>query len=262
LEQLVRQVDQIYHLAAVVGVKYVVEDRLGCITTNIEGTQNVLRAALEHAVRTVVASSSEVYGKSTDVPLRESGDRLLGPTVVSRWSYADAKAIDEHLALAYGALGLPVTVVRYFNAFGPRMDPRGYGSVVARFIVQALAGEPITIYDDGSQTRCFTYVTDTVDGTIEAGTRPAAAGQVINIGSDHEVSIEQLAKRVRRLALSDSEIVHVASSAVYGPTFEEPRRRVPDIGRARDLLGFEAKVPLEEGLQLAIDWFRARELRA
>lgn len=256
LERLIRQAELIYHLAAVVGPKYVVEDPLGTIVTNVRGTENVLELAFKYWVRTVIASSSEVYGKSTTVPLGEDDDRLLGPTTVPRWSYADAKAIDEYFALAYAKKGLPVTVVRYFNAYGPRLDPRGYGSVIARFITQALRGEPLTVYDDGEQTRCFTYVADTVEGTIRAATVREAAGRVFNIGSDRETSINELARLIRQLTGASSEIVHVPYEAAYGPSFEETRRRVPDVRRAREVLGFEAQTTLEEGLRRTVEWFR------
>jgi UDP-glucose 4-epimerase len=260
LEPLVRQADLIFHLAAVVGVKYVVEDPLNAIIVNVRGTENVLELAFKYWVRTVIASSSEVYGKSTEVPLREDGDRLLGPTTVPRWSYSDAKAIDEYFALAYAQKGLPVTVVRYFNAYGPRLDPRGYGSVVARFFTQALRGEPLTVYGDGQQTRSFTYVADTVRGTILAGTVPEAAGEIFNIGSDREVPITDLARRILALTGSPSEIVYVPHTAAYGPDFEETRRRVPDVRRAREVLGFEAEVPLEEGLRRTLEWFRKEKV--
>jgi UDP-glucose 4-epimerase len=252
LDRLIREVDLVYHLAAVVGVKYVVEDPLKSIITNVRGTENVLEVAAEYQVRTVIASSSEVYGKSTNVPMSEGDDRLLGPTTVKRWSYSDAKAIDEYLGLAYAAQGLPVSCVRYFNTYGPRLDPRGYGSVIARFITQAKRGEPITVYDDGEQTRCFTYVLDTVRGTILTGTVPEATGLVINIGSNREVSINELARLVKRLTDSPSEIVHIPSTEAYGPDFEEIPRRVPDTTRARVILGFKAKTTLEEGLRAII----------
>jgi UDP-glucose 4-epimerase len=258
LERLIRQTDLIYHLAAVVGVKYVVEDPLSAIITNVRGTENVLELAFKYWVRTVVASSSEVYGKSTELPLREDSDRLLGPTTVGRWSYSDAKAIDEYFALAYARKGLPATAVRYFNAYGPRLDPKGYGSVVARFISQALHGDPLTVYDDGAQTRCFTYVADTVKGTILAATEKDAVGQVFNVGSNHETTVLELATLIRQLASSTSEIVHVPYEAAYGPAFEETRRRVPDVGRAREVLGFEAQTTLEEGLRWTLKWFQDR----
>lgn len=260
LERLVRQTDLIYHLAAVVGVKYVVEDPLTAIITNVRGTENVLELAFKYWVRTVIASSSEIYGKSINVPLQEDSDRLLGPTTVGRWSYSDAKAIDEYFALAYAKKGLPVTTVRYFNAYGPRLDPRGYGSVIAMFMTQALRGEPLTIYDDGEQTRCFTYVADTVEGTIQAATVREAAGMVLNIGSDRETSVNELAQLIRELTGSSSEIVHVPYTSVYGHHFEETRRRVPDVTRAREMLGFEAQTVLEEGLRRTLEWFRDREM--
>jgi UDP-glucose 4-epimerase len=260
LERLIRQTDLIYHLAAVVGPKYVVEDPLGTIITNVRGTENVLELAFKYWVRTAIASSSEIYGKSIAVPLSEDDDRLLGPTTVGRWSYSDAKAIDEYFALAYAKKGLPIAVVRYFNAYGPRLDPRGYGSVIAKFMTQALRGEPLTVYDDGEQTRCFTYVTDTIEGTISAATVQEAAGQVFNIGSNRETSVNELAQMIRKLTGSTSEIVHIPYKTAYGPAFEEPRRRVPDISRASEVLGFEAYTSLEEGLRRTLDWFRDRKI--
>jgi UDP-glucose 4-epimerase len=259
LERAIQQVDLIFHLAAVVGPKYVVEDPLGTIVTNVRGTENVLELAFKHWVRTVIASSSEVYGKSTAVPLSEDDDRLLGPTTVDRWSYSDAKAIDEYFALAYAKKGLPITAVRYFNAYGPRLDPQGYGSVIARFITQAQQNEPITIYDDGEQTRSFTYVADTVEGTVRAATLREAAGRVFNIGSDRETSINELARLICDLAGSKSEIVHVPYEAAFGSHFEETRRRVPDMTRARELLGFEAHTSLEDGLRRTLSWFQNQE---
>jgi len=256
LERLVRQVDVIYHLAAVVGVKYVVEDPLHAIITNVRGTENVLELAFKYWAKVVIASSSEIYGKSTDVPLHENSDRLLGPTAVNRWSYSDAKAIDEYFALAYAQKGLPVSVVRYFNAYGPRVDPRGYGSVIAKFFTQALHGEPLTVYDDGQQTRCFTFVEDAVEGTILAASVRDAAGMVFNIGSDRETSINELAERILGITGSDSEITHVPYSRAYGKDFEETRRRVPDVSRAQEVLGFEAGTPFDEGLRRTLAWFQ------
>jgi UDP-glucose 4-epimerase len=255
LERLVRQADQIYHLAAVVGVKYVVEDPLHAIITNVRGTENVLELAFKYWARTVVASSSEIYGKSTQVPLGEESDRLLGPTTVNRWSYSDAKAIDEYFALAYAQKGLPVSVVRYFNAYGPRLDPQGYGSVIAKFVTQALEGDPLTVYDNGRQTRCFTWVGDAVEGTLRAAASRQAAGQVFNIGSNRETSINELAELVLKLTGSDSEIIYMPYAAAYGAGFEETRRRVPDVSRAREDLGFDAQTGLEEGLRRTLAWF-------
>jgi len=216
----------------------------------------VLECAYRYWRRVVVASSSEVYGKSEKVPLSEDDDSLLGPTAVGRWSYALAKALDEHLAFAYHRQGLPVSVVRYFNSYGPRLDPRGYGSVVARFISQALSGQPITVYDDGQQTRCLAYVGDTVRGTLLAAALPQAEGRAFNIGNGRETSVLELAQMVRETIGAQVEITHIPYGQAYGPQFEETRRRVPDTTRSRDLLGFEAKVSLEDGLQRTVDWFR------
>jgi len=256
VDETVSAVDQVYHLAAVVGVKYVVDDPALCITTNVRGTELVLEAALRHGKRTVIASSSEVYGKSTQAPLAEEDDAIVGPTTVGRWSYALTKALDEHLALAYAQKGLPVSIVRYFNSYGPRLDPQGYGSVVARFITQARLGQPMTVFDNGQQTRCFTYIQDTVQGTLLAGAIPQAVGQVFNIGSNQEVRVLDLAEIIRDLIGSASEIVHVPYDHAFGVRFEETQRRVPDVRRAESVLGFRAQTPLEEGLKTTIGWFR------
>jgi len=240
-----------------VDVYYHVENPLGCIVTNVRGTEIVLESAYRYWRRVVVASSSEVYGKSEKAPLSEEDDSLLGPTAVGRWSYALSKAVDEHLAFAYYRQGLPVSVIRYFNSYGPRLDPRGYGSVVARFINQALDGRPITVFDDGLQTRCFTYVDDTVRGTLLASKLSEAEGKAFNIGSDRETSILELAQMIREAVDPEVKIEHIPYAQAYGARrFEETRRRVPDTHRARDLLGFEAEVPLEDGLRYTIDWFR------
>lgn len=256
VDRLVAEVDQVYHLAAMVGVKYVVDDPLQNIRTNVAGTEIVLNQARRHWKRIVIASSSEVYGKNPSLPWSEEDDCVLGPTTVSRWSYALSKSIDEHCALAHARDGFPASVVRYFNSYGPRMAPNGYGSVVARFISQALSGQPITVHGDGRQSRCFTYADDTVRGTILAGTTPEAIGRVFNIGTDREISITDLAKLVRKLAGSDSEIVNIPYQRVYGDRFEDTRRRVPDVSRAFDVLGFHAETPLEDGLKATIAWFR------
>lgn len=256
MEWLVRQVDLIYHLAAVVGVRHVISKPLAGILTNVRGTERVLEMAYKYWRKVVIASSSEVYGKSERVPLAEEDDSILGPTAVGRWSYALAKAIDEHLAFIYHSRGLPTTIVRYFNSYGPRLDPRGYGSVVARFIGQALRDEPLTVLDDGRQTRCFTYIDDTVRGTLLAAALPQAEGLAFNVGSNRETPILELANLVIQLTGSNAGIRHLSYEEAYGPGFEETRRRVPDVRRAAEVLGFEAQVSLEEGLSRTIDWFR------
>jgi UDP-glucose 4-epimerase len=262
VDRLIAEADMVYHMAATVGVKHVVDNPLRCIVTNVRGTEVVLEYCYRYWRRVVVASSSEVYGKSEKAPLSEEDDSLLGPTAVGRWSYALSKALDEHLAFAYHRQGLPVSVVRYFNSYGPRLDPRGYGSVVARFINQALDGQPITVFDDGRQTRCFTYIDDTVRGTILAGTLPQAGGQAFNIGNNRETTILELAHMVREIVNPRIEIKHVPYEEAYGTRFEETRRRVPDTRRARDVLGFEAEVSLEEGLGRTIDWFKKQRIMA
>ena len=255
--RLTRQVDAVYHLAAVVGVKYVVENPLRGIQVNVRGTETVLEAARGRGIRVLVASSSEVYGKSTQLPFREDDPTVLGATSVSRWSYAVSKLLDEHLAFAYyRQASLPTVAVRYFNAYGPRLDPRGYGSVVARFITQALRGEPITVYGDGLQTRSFTFVEDTVRGTKAAMEADNGLGLAYNIGNAGEITIAALAEQVRDLTGADSDVVHISYNQAYGPGFEETRRRLPDVTRAREMLGFEASVPLEEGLCRTIQWFK------
>jgi UDP-glucose 4-epimerase len=252
LERLVRKSEQIYHLAAVVGVKYVVEDPLKGILTNVRGTENVLTLAHKYWVPTVIASSSEVYGKSLAVPWSEDDDRVLGPTSVGRWSYSDSKALDEYMGFAYARQGLPVAAVRYFNAYGPRLDPRGYGSVIAKFITQARQGGPLTVFDDGQQTRCFTYVGDSVEGTVRAAQTPEAAGLAFNIGSDHETSILELADNICRLVNPQAEIKHIPYAQAYDVAFEDTRRRVPNVERAAQILGFRATITLEQGLERTI----------
>lgn len=256
VDRLVAMHPLVFHLAAAVGVRHIVDDPLSSMLTNIRGTENILSSAERHGARVVVASTSEIYGRNPRVPFREEDDRVLGPTWTHRWSYATAKAIDEHLAFAYADRGLRVSIVRYFNAYGPRIDERGYGSVVARFVSQALSGRPLTVHGDGQQTRCFTYVSDTVEGTIQCGTQDAALGKVFNIGTTHEVSILALAEGVRTATRSSSPIEFTPYEASYPHGFEDTRRRVPDISRAREILGFQARIGLGEGMERTIAWCR------
>ena len=256
LEPLVREADRIFHLAAAVGVKYICEDPLAGIRTNIVGTERVRELAHRFRRRTVIASSSEVYGKSNGEPLREDADRVLGPTTVNRWSYSASKAIDEHIAFAYAAQGLPVSVVRYFNSYGPRVCESGYGSVVANFTRQALSGEPITIHGDGRQTRAFTFVGDTVRGTILAGEVPEAVGEAFNIGSDGEITILELAHLIHDLSVSSSEVAHTPHWSYYGNSYEDTARRRPDTSKSALILGFRTRTPLSEGLRTTIEWCR------
>lgn len=245
----------VFHLAAAVGVKRILANPLTAMRTNLIGTDNVLQACARHGCGVVLASSSEVYGRPGTVPMSESGTRVLGPTTVPRWSYAAAKAADEHLAFAYAAQGLRVSVVRYFNSYGPRLDRAGSASVISVFLRHAFAGDPVPVHGTGEQTRCFTYVSDTVRGTVLAAAVPEAAGQVFNIGSDTETSIGTLAELAVAAAGSRSPIQRVPYEAVYGAAFEDVPRRVPDISRARAVLGWEPEVPLDEGLKRTIAWW-------
>jgi UDP-glucose 4-epimerase len=256
VEELTRGVALVYHLAAAVGVRHIVADPLNAALTNVRGTELVLHFAYKYWRKVVLASTSEIYGKAQKVPFEETDDRVLGATEVHRWSYSTAKAVDEHLAFAYADKGLPVAIVRYFNSYGERMDPRGYGSVIATFIRQALASEPITIHGDGQQTRSFTYISDTIQGTVLAGEVRAGEGQVFNIGSPVEIAIGELASLIKRLTGSASPVVHVPYEAVYGPGFEDTRRRLPSIARAHRILGYSPKVSLEDGLKRIIAWWQ------
>lgn len=257
VRRLVRPADTVFHLAAGVGVGHIVERPLDALVTNTRGAENVIEACVRHDKRLLLASTSEVYGKTGKMPMSEDDDRVLGSTTVARWGYSTAKAIDEHLALAHAQQGLRMSIVRYFNSFGPRLDPRGYGSVVANLLRQALAGEPLTVHGDGEQTRCFTYVDDTVEGTLRAALDGRAEGLVFNVGNNHETSINALAAEIIALTGSTSTVRHVDYAEHYGEGFEDTRRRVPDVRRAEEVLGFRATIGLREGLERTLEWWRA-----
>jgi UDP-glucose 4-epimerase len=257
MEELIGECDLVYHLAAVVGVKHVLADPLQAMMTNVWGTEKVLHSASRLGLKVVLASSSEVYGKTAKSPLAEDDDRLLGSTLVPRWCYSTAKALDEHLALAYRRQKrLPTVILRYFNSYGPRLDPLGYGSVVAKFVNQALDGRSITVHGDGRQTRCFTYVDDTVEGTVLAATVEGANGEILNIARAEETTILDLARMIKDMTASSSEVVLVPYEREYGDHFEDTRRRVPAVDQAEQILGFRAQVSLAEGLEQTISWFR------
>jgi UDP-glucose 4-epimerase len=256
LDGLAAHADLIYHFAGVVGVEHYVADPYQVLNININGTQNVLRAALKHRRRVVFASTSEVYGRNPAVPWREDADRVLGPTTIDRWCYATSKAAGEHFCLAYRRLGLPVTVLRYFNVYGPRLDRLDVGRVITIFLGQLLRGEPLTVIGDGTQTRCFTYVDDAVRATVAAGVLAAAEGQVINVGTNAETSIRELAELMITLGGGPSTLRLVEQEAVYGDGYEDVPRRVPDVGRMEELLGVRATIPLRDGLERTIAWFR------
>lgn len=253
---LIASCDVVYHLAAVLDPGTTIGDPLRAATVNIQGTENVLAAASEHGRKLVLVSSSEVYGKNSKTPLREHHDRVLGPTNMARWSYACAKAVNEHFAFAYAARGLPVVILRLFNCYGPRLHAHKYGAVIARFVQQALDAEPLTVYGDGRQTRCFTYVEDAVAGLLLAGDNTEAEGRIFNIGDTTEISVLNLAHLVRSLSRSCSEVKLAPYEDPYGQSYEDTWRRVPDISRARLILGFQPRTSLEGGLLRTIDWCR------
>jgi nucleoside-diphosphate-sugar epimerase len=250
--ELVDQSDVVVHLAAAVGVKLIVESPVRTIETNVRGTEVVLALANKKKKRVMIASTSEVYGLSADVPFREDGNLVMGATTKGRWSYACSKAIDEFLALAYWReKKLPTTIVRLFNTVGPRQTGR-YGMVIPTFVKQALAGRPITVYGNGKQTRCFGYVGDVVGALVKLMDRQDSVGQVYNIGSNEEISIFKLAEKVKELTNSDSEIVFVPYDEAYEEGFEDMPRRVPDITKINKLVGFRPEMTLEGILQSVI----------
>ncbi|MGI8837280.1 MAG: GDP-mannose 4,6-dehydratase [Pyrinomonadaceae bacterium] len=256
--ELVDQCDVVVHLAAAVGVKLIVESPVRTIETNVRGTEVVLALANKKQKRVLVASTSEVYGLSTDVPFKEDGNLVMGATTKGRWSYACSKAIDEFLALAYWReKKLPTTIVRLFNTVGPRQTGR-YGMVIPTFVRQALASRPITVYGNGKQTRCFGYVGDVVGALIKLMDHPDSVGQVYNIGSTEEISIVKLAEKVKELTNSASEIVFVPYDEAYEEGFEDMPRRVPDTSKIKQLVGFEPKMKLEGILQSVIDYHSGR----
>ena len=254
--ELVDRCDIVIHLAAAVGVKLIVEQPVHTIETNVHGTEVVLRHANKKKKLVLIASTSEVYGKSTDVPFREDADLVLGPTSKHRWAYACSKMIDEFLALAYWKeRKLPVIVVRLFNTVGPRQTGQ-YGLVVPSFVRQALAGVPITVFGDGTQSRSFTYVGDVVRAMVALIDEPQAVGQVFNIGNGHEITIGELAAKVKQMTGSSSEIVTIPYEKAYEAGFEDMPRRVPDISRITALVGYRPTVELDETLTRVIEHFR------
>jgi nucleoside-diphosphate-sugar epimerase len=256
--ELIDRADVVFHLAAAVGVKLIVEQPVRTIETNVHGTEVVLTHASKKGRLVVVFSTSEVYGKNTDVPFHEDADLVLGPTPKHRWAYACSKALDEFLALAYyRERKLPVIVARLFNTVGPRQTGR-YGMVIPNFVRQALAGQPITVHGDGTQSRSFTFVGDVVGALVKLVAEPRAIGQVYNVGNAEEITILDLAHRVRQLSGSRSEVVLVPYEQAYEAGFEDMPRRVPDLRKLHDLIGYEPRVNLDEILMQVIEYFRQR----
>lgn len=253
---LMQRADVVFHLAAAVGVKLVLEAPIHTIETNVNGTEVVLRHARRHRCPVVVASTSEVYGKTVTFPFREDADLVLGPPTKSRWGYAASKLIDEFLALAYWKEHqVPTIVVRFFNSVGPRQCSR-YGMVLPNFVRRALSGQPLMVHGDGTQTRSFTWVGDVVSALLALAEEPRAFGEVFNVGNDREISIRELAVKVRDLAESDSEIQFVPYTQAYGADFEDMARRVPDIGKLRRLVGYQPKVQLDDIILRTIEYWR------
>ena len=251
----------IFHLAAAVGVGYIHDHQVDSLETNVAGACNVLQMASHMGKKVILASSSEVYGKSTEFPFLEDGDTLLGPTTTPRWSYACAKALDEFMALAYHReRGLPIVVLRLFNTVGPRQSGR-YGMVLPRFARQAIAGEPITVFGDGLQKRSFTYVKDVATAMADIAEVSSADGEVFNVGSDSEISILDLAEEVRRVACSTSEIVHVPFAQVFGEGFEEPARRVPSIKKIQEYIDYSPSTPISVMVEKVMESIRIEEDR-
>ena len=256
LAEMIDGCDVVFHLAAAVGVKLIVERPVHTIETNVHGTEVVLKHANKKKKLVIVASTSEVYGKSTDVPFREGADLTLGPSSKHRWAYACSKLIDEFLALAYWReKKLPVVIVRLFNTVGPRQTGQ-YGMVLPTFVRQALAGQPITVFGDGSQTRSFTYVGDVVGALVTLAREPRAIGEVFNIGNTGEVTIGDLAQRVKEMTGSESLIRYVPYDEAYEEGFEDMPRRVPDISKLRELIGYEPTLGLDEIIRTVVEHHR------
>ena len=257
LAELIDSCDVVFHLAAAVGVKLIVEQPVHTIETNVHGTEVVLKHANKKKKLVFIASTSEVYGKSADIPFREAADLVLGPSVKHRWAYACSKLIDEFLALAYWKeKKLPVIIVRLFNTVGPRQTGQ-YGMVLPTFVRQALAGHPITVFGDGTQSRSFTYVGDVVDALVRLATNPRAVGEVFNIGNTGEVAIRDLATRVKEMTGSCSPIHYIPYDQAYEAGFEDMPRRVPDISKIREFVGYEPKMQLEAIIRTVIEHMRA-----
>lgn len=256
LADLIDACDVVFHLAAAVGVKLIVESPVRTIETNVKGTEAVLECADVYKKKVLITSTSEVYGKSTKSPFSEDDDLVLGPTVKGRWSYACSKAVDEFLALAYWKeRAVPVVIVRLFNTVGPRQIGR-YGMVLPTFVRQALLHQPLTVYGDGSQSRCFTHVKDAVGALTELAQQPGAVGQVFNIGNDEAITITALAEMVKTLTDSPSEIRYIPYAEAYGEEFEDMQQRVPDLSKIQGLYGYEASHGLQDIVEDVIAAFQ------
>ncbi len=255
VDELVSRCEIVFHMAAAVGVKYIINNPLASLRINTKGTENIFEAANRHKRKVVLASTSEIYGKNEKESLSENDDRILGSTSISRWGYSCTKAFDEFLALAYWReKKLPVVIVRFFNTCGPRQTGE-YGMVVPRFVKAALLGHPLQVFGDGKQVRCFSYINDIVVGILALAAKPEAVGEIFNLGSTEAITIEDLARRVIKMTNSSSGIEYIPYEQAYERGFEDLQRRVPCIDKAKELVGFQPRTSLDDLLQKVVDYF-------
>lgn len=255
LEGLVSKAQQVYHLAAAVGVKYIIENPLSSLRTNIIGTENVLDLANKYKCKVLITSTSEIYGKSEKVPFSEDDDRLLGSTYISRWGYSCSKAVDEFLALAfYREKKLPLIIVRCFNTVGPRQTGQ-YGMVVPKFVKSALLGQPLVIYGDGKQSRCFADVADVTDAFTKLMKDPKCEGEIFNVGNNEEITIVELAEKIKKMTNSKSKIEFMAYEDAFEEGFEDMRRRMPDLAKLEKFIGYKPKYNLDTIIKRIIDFY-------
>ena len=257
MDELISKSNIVYHFAAAVGVQFIIDNPLRALEVNIRGSDILLELANKHKKKVVLASTSEIYGKSNEVPFKENADRLLGSTTISRWGYSTGKAVDEFLALAYHReKKLPVVIARLFNTVGPRQSAQ-YGMVIPRFVKQALLEHPLYVYGDGQQSRCFSYVDDIVRGVIGLADLKEAEGEIFNVGNDEEITILELAEKIKALVNSSSPIELVPYEKAYEQGFEDMRRRMPDLTKIKSYINYEPRVKLDEILQRVIEYFES-----
>lgn len=256
MEPLIKKSDIVYHFAAIANVQTYCEHPLKVLNVNIDSLKVVAELCLKYEKKLVFSSSSEVYGKNLKVPWSEGDDRVLGPTTKHRWSYSTSKAVGEHYCFAYKELGLKMVICRFFNFYGRRLDFLGIGRVMPIFLGQFLSNKPVTVVEPGDQTRCFTYISDGIDGVLKAAHTKEAEGHIFNLGTNEEISIIDLAKKMKKVGNFDSEIVIVPIEKVYEKGYDDIFRRIPDIGKAKKILNFSPKVSLDEGLKKTIDWYK------
>lgn len=257
VESLMLRCELVYHMASVEGTEHPIADPYKVLNVNVNGTQRVLQAAHKYSRKLVYASSAEVYGRNPATPFREDSDRVLGTTTMDRWTLATAKATCEHFCYAYAKMGLKMVILRYFNVYGPRQEPDARGSVLPIFLKMALRGQDLPVIGDGTQVRCFTFVDDAVAATVQAGLVEAAEGKAINVGASTPVTVGDLARLIVRVTGSATSMVRVGLEEIYGRRYEDVPVRIPDIARARELLGVDCDTPLEEGLRRTVTWVRS-----